>query len=92
MCLRALGTAVTLCDVEQRFVNRAMETIAKNLDREVAKNQITAEQKAATLGRISARPTVWTGGVRFDRGGRRRKSLRSSRRFSATSMPRAVRK
>jgi len=48
------GYNVTLCDVEQRFVDRALETIAKNLDREVAKNKISAEDKAATLGRISA--------------------------------------
>ena len=46
------GFDVTLCDVEQRFVDRALETIGKNLDREVAKSKITAEDKAATLGRI----------------------------------------
>ncbi len=28
------GFDVTLCDVEQRFVDRALETIGKNLDRE----------------------------------------------------------
>ncbi len=48
------GFGVTLCDVEQRFVDRALETIAKNLDREVAKNKISAEDKATTLGRIAA--------------------------------------
>jgi 3-hydroxybutyryl-CoA dehydrogenase len=46
------GYEVTLCDVEQRFLDRALETIGKNLEREVAKNKITAEDKAATLGRI----------------------------------------
>ena len=46
------GFDVILCDVEQRFVDRALETIGKNLDREVAKSKITAEDKAATLGRI----------------------------------------
>ncbi len=46
------GFDVTLCDVEQRFVHRALETIGKNLDREVAKSKITAEDKASTLGRI----------------------------------------
>ena len=50
------GYSVTLCDVEQRFVDRALETIAKNLDREVAKNKISLEDKAATLGRIAATP------------------------------------
>ena len=48
------GYSVTLCDVEQRFVERALEIIGKNLDREVAKNKISAEDKAATLGRITA--------------------------------------
>jgi len=44
---------VILCDVEQRFLDRGMETIAKNLDREVAKNKIQAADKASTLGRIT---------------------------------------
>jgi 3-hydroxybutyryl-CoA dehydrogenase len=44
---------VILCDVEQRFLDRGMETIAKNLDREVAKNKIQATDKASTLGRIT---------------------------------------
>jgi 3-hydroxybutyryl-CoA dehydrogenase len=46
------GYGVTLCDVEQRFLDRGMETIGKNLDREVAKNKIAAADKAAVLGRI----------------------------------------
>jgi 3-hydroxybutyryl-CoA dehydrogenase len=46
------GFSVVLCDVEQRFLNRALETIAKNLDRELAKNKITADDKASTLKRI----------------------------------------
>src|SRR6202521_3994433 len=46
------GYRVTLCDVEQRFLDRGLETIGKNLDREVAKNKITAEDKAATVKRI----------------------------------------
>jgi 3-hydroxybutyryl-CoA dehydrogenase len=47
------GFEVVLCDVEQRFLDRGLETIGKNLDREVAKNMITADDKAATLGRIT---------------------------------------
>jgi 3-hydroxybutyryl-CoA dehydrogenase len=47
------GYAVTLCDVEQRFLERALETIGKNLEREVAKEKITADAKAATLSRIN---------------------------------------
>ncbi|HYA25810.1 MAG TPA: 3-hydroxybutyryl-CoA dehydrogenase [Terriglobales bacterium] len=46
------GYQVLLCDVEQRFLDRALEIISKNLDREVAKNKITADDKAAALGRI----------------------------------------
>jgi 3-hydroxybutyryl-CoA dehydrogenase len=46
------GYAVVLCDVEQRFLDRGLDAIGKNLDREVAKNKISAEDKAATLKRI----------------------------------------
>ena len=46
------GYRVVLCDVEQRFLDRGVETIGKNLDREVAKNKILAEDKGATLERI----------------------------------------
>ena len=46
------GFNVVLCDVEQRFLDRGLATIGKNLDREVAKNKITAADKTATLGRI----------------------------------------
>jgi 3-hydroxybutyryl-CoA dehydrogenase len=46
------GYNVTLVEVEQRFLDRGLDTINKNLDREVAKNKITAEQKSAALGRI----------------------------------------
>ncbi|MFY9950334.1 MAG: 3-hydroxybutyryl-CoA dehydrogenase, partial [Candidatus Sulfotelmatobacter sp.] len=44
--------SVVLCDVEQRFLDRGLATITKNLDREVAKNKITASDKDAALGRI----------------------------------------
>jgi 3-hydroxybutyryl-CoA dehydrogenase len=43
---------VTLCDVDQRFLDRALETIGKNLEREVAKNKITTADKTAVLARI----------------------------------------
>jgi len=43
------GYAVTLFDVEQRFLDRALDTIAKNIARETAKAKITAEQEAAAL-------------------------------------------
>jgi len=47
------GFNVVLCDVEQRFLDRGVTTIGKNLDREVAKNKISAEDKNAALGRIT---------------------------------------
>jgi len=46
------GYSVVLCDVEQRFLDRGLETIIKNLDREVAKNKISADDKASALKRI----------------------------------------
>ena len=46
------GFQVLLCDVEQRFLDRALETVGKNLDRELAKSRITAEDKTAALKRI----------------------------------------
>jgi 3-hydroxybutyryl-CoA dehydrogenase len=46
------GYSVVLCDVEQRFLDRGLATITKNLDREVAKNKITAEDKASALKKI----------------------------------------
>jgi len=48
------GYDVVLCDVEQRFLERGLETVGKNLEREVAKGKITAEDKAAALRRIRA--------------------------------------
>jgi 3-hydroxybutyryl-CoA dehydrogenase len=47
------GFAVILCDVEHRFLDRGIATIAKNLDREAAKNKISADDKDATLARIA---------------------------------------
>jgi 3-hydroxybutyryl-CoA dehydrogenase len=46
------GYDVVLCDVEQRFLDRGLATIGKNLEREVAKNKISADDKATALGRI----------------------------------------
>ncbi len=46
------GYNVTLCDVEQKILDRALATISTNLDREVAKSKITAEDKTAATARI----------------------------------------
>jgi len=46
------GYDVVLCDVEQRFLERALGTIGKNLEREAAKGKISADEQAAALKRI----------------------------------------
>jgi 3-hydroxybutyryl-CoA dehydrogenase len=46
------GYSVILRDVEQRFLDRGLDTIAKNLDREVKKEKIAAADKALILARI----------------------------------------
>jgi 3-hydroxybutyryl-CoA dehydrogenase len=46
------GLNVILQDIEQPRLDRALATIAKNLDREVAKNRINLEEKSAILSRI----------------------------------------
>ncbi len=46
------GFNVVLCDVEQQFLDRALQTIAKNLEREAAKNKISAQESDAALQRI----------------------------------------
>ena len=48
------GYEVLLCDVEQTFLDRALSTISKNIDREIAKGKGTADDKAAALKRIAA--------------------------------------
>jgi len=46
------GYAVVLCDVERRFLERGLDTIGKNLEREVVKNKITVADKESALKRI----------------------------------------
>jgi 3-hydroxybutyryl-CoA dehydrogenase len=52
VCAQA-GLEVTLVDMHQDFLERALGTIFKNLDRQVKKEIISAGQKAETVGRIS---------------------------------------
>lgn len=47
------GYKVHLIDVQQASLDKGMATIAKNLDRQVAKEAITEAQKMETLGNIS---------------------------------------
>ena len=46
------GYEVILRDVEERFLQRGMETIRKNLDREVKKGKLTDAEKLAVLARL----------------------------------------
>lgn len=47
------GYDVLLCEVEQRFLDRGMETLRKNLEREVAKGKIGPEAMQSALQRIT---------------------------------------
>ncbi|MBK6773933.1 MAG: 3-hydroxybutyryl-CoA dehydrogenase [Ignavibacteria bacterium] len=46
------GYSVLLIDVRQEFLDKGMDTISKNLDRQVKKELITEEQKNKTLSNI----------------------------------------
>ena len=46
------GYEVILRDVEEPFLRRGMETIGKNLDREVKKGKLTEAEKPAVLARL----------------------------------------
>jgi 3-hydroxybutyryl-CoA dehydrogenase len=46
------GFDVVLRDVEQRFLDRALDTISKNLDREIKKGKVPEADKPKILGRI----------------------------------------
>src|ERR1700675_3011002 len=48
------GYRVILRDLESRFLERAMETIGKNLDREIKKGKISADDKPRILARIES--------------------------------------
>lgn len=47
------GFDVHMMDINQTALDKAMATIGKNMDRQVAKNALTEEQKASALGRIT---------------------------------------
>jgi 3-hydroxybutyryl-CoA dehydrogenase len=46
------GYKVILRDVEQRFLDRGIDTIAKNLDREIKKGKLAESEKGTVLGRV----------------------------------------
>jgi 3-hydroxybutyryl-CoA dehydrogenase len=46
------GYKVILRDVEQRYLDRGVDTIAKNLDREIKKGKLAEAEKETVLGRL----------------------------------------
>ncbi|MCB2376911.1 3-hydroxybutyryl-CoA dehydrogenase [Hymenobacter sp. BT635] len=46
------GFQVSLIDISQPALDKALGTIGKNLDRQVSKSTLTEDEKTATLGRI----------------------------------------
>jgi 3-hydroxybutyryl-CoA dehydrogenase len=55
------GFAVTLIDVNAAQLDKAIGTITKNLDRQLAKGAITEEQKTSTLHNINTSNEIATG-------------------------------
>ena len=60
------GFAVSLVDVSQDQLNKALETINKNLDRQIAKGSITADTKETSLQNISTYTSIATGVAHAD--------------------------
>ena len=46
------GYRVILRDIEQRFLDRALETISRNLEREIRKGKVPGPEKSAILARV----------------------------------------
>lgn len=46
------GYSTTMVDVKQEFLDRALQTISGNLDRQVKKGTLSAEEKTATLANL----------------------------------------
>jgi len=55
------GFTVNLIDVQQAQLDKALQTITKNFDRQIAKGTITEEQKAAALKNIATHTDVAAG-------------------------------
>ena len=55
------GYAVNLVDIRKEALDKAMATIAKNMDRQVAKGSLTEEQKQESLARITAHTSLEAG-------------------------------
>ena len=46
------GYEVVLCEIAQQYLDRGLSTIRRNLEREVAKNKLSADDSARSLSRI----------------------------------------
>ena len=46
------GLAVTMIDIDQKAVDRGIQTLAKNLDRLVSKDKLSQADRDATVGRV----------------------------------------
>jgi 3-hydroxybutyryl-CoA dehydrogenase len=55
------GFSVSLIDVSQAQLDKAVATIGKNFDRQVAKGSVTEEQKTSALGNISTFTSIADG-------------------------------
>jgi 3-hydroxybutyryl-CoA dehydrogenase len=55
------GFNVTMIDVNPAQLEKALATIAKNLDRQIAKGSLTEEQKSSTLGNITTVSSIADG-------------------------------
>ncbi|MBV7532739.1 3-hydroxybutyryl-CoA dehydrogenase [Chitinophaga sp. sic0106] len=55
------GFKVNLIDVADAALQKALQTISKNLDRQVSKGTVTEEQKAATLSNITTFTSIEQG-------------------------------
>ncbi len=55
------GHKVTLIDISQPQLDKALQTIGKNLDRQVAKGGVTEEQKKTTLENIKLSTEIFAG-------------------------------
>jgi 3-hydroxybutyryl-CoA dehydrogenase len=56
------GYAVVLRDIKDEFIQRGLKMIEKNLQRNVEKGRLSAEEKVAVLGRISPTLSLEDGG------------------------------
>jgi 3-hydroxybutyryl-CoA dehydrogenase len=60
------GFTVSLIDTQPQQLEKAVKTIAQNLERQLAKGLLTEEETRATLTRITTYPTIQAGVERAD--------------------------